>query len=101
MGLGVVIFYAVSIAVLTVIFVVAFCSRKVKEAKSTRHVISLPIGARFILDDSESVWVLNHLDGCGVCVEWRGNDCSARIQKQRYIVGNEKNLRYVIVKVVQ
>jgi len=77
------------------------CNRKVKEAKTSRHVISLPIGTRFTMDDSESIWVLIHLDGCGLSVEWMGNYCSARIQKQRYIVGNEKHLRHTVVKVVQ
>lgn len=83
------------------LFVVLLLERKVKEAKNTRHVISLPFGTRFVMDDSDSVWVLVHLDGCGQVVEWRGNDCSARIQKQRYIVGDEKHLRHVVVKVVQ
>ncbi len=101
MGLEAVIFYAVSIAVLTVMFVVAFCGRKVKEAKSTRHVISLPIGARFILDDSDSVWVLIHLVGCGLSAEWKGNDYSGHVQLQRQIVGKDEDLKHVVVRVVQ
>ncbi len=91
---------------LAALLAVALCialrlERKFKNIKNTRHVISLPLGTRFTMDDSDSVWVLVHLDGCGLSVEWRGTDCSALIQKQRYIVGDEKHLRHTVVKVVQ
>ncbi len=75
--------------------------RKLKNARNTRHVISLPVGTRFTMDDSDSIWVLIHLDGCGLSVEWMGSGCPTHLPKQRNIVGDQMQLRHVVVKVVQ
>lgn len=82
------------------LFVVLRLERKVKKARNTRHVISLPIGARFTLDDSDSVWVLIHLEGCGQSVEWKGNFHPSGKQRHRQIVNKDADLRHVIAKVV-
>ena len=97
----VLIFYFFASVALTVIAVMAYAGNKSQKNRNTRHVISLPIGARFTMDDSDSIWVLIHLDGCGLSVEWRGDDCPTNIPKHKKIVGDEKQLRHVVVKVVQ
>jgi len=98
---GVVVFYLVSAVALAALALLWRAGRNTQRIRNTRHVISLPTGTRFTMDDSDSIWVLIHLDGCGLSVEWRGSDCPTHIPKQRHIVGDEKQLRHVIVKVVQ
>ena len=83
------------------VWITCKCWKIYHTTKNTRHVISLPIGTRFTMDDSDSIWVLIHLDGCGLSVEWRGDNYSYRIQKRRHIVNEDANLRHVVVKVVQ
>ncbi len=96
----VMIFFFIVCAVIVVIFIIAYYRHKTKEAENTRHVITLPIGTRFALSDSDSTWVLIHLEGCGQAVEWRGIDCSTRVQRHRQIVNKDADLKHVVAKVV-
>ena len=77
------------------------CWKIHQTVKNTRHVISLPLGTRFTMYDSDSIWVLVHLNGCGRAIEWNGNFHPATGQRHRQIVGNELNLMNLVVKVVQ
>jgi len=98
---GVVIFYAIAAVALIGLALMWWAGRQAQRFRNTRHVISLPIGARFTLDDSDSTWVLIHLHECGQAVEWKGNFHPTSKQRHRQIVGNERNLRDLVVKVVQ
>jgi len=98
---GVAAFYLISIFAMVLLAMLWRSGRKVQEAKNTRHVISLPVGTRFTMDDSDSIWVLIHLDGCGLSVEWLGSGCPTHLPKQRNIVGDQMQLRHVVVRVVQ
>lgn len=97
---GVVIFCCVATAVLAVL-VVMWCSlHKVQHAKNTRHFISLPIGARFIFDDADGIWVVLDLEGCGRVAEWKGLDYPASQQRMRLVTKDERYLKEVVVTVV-
>ncbi len=98
---GVLIFYCIATVMLIGLALMWWAGRKAQQFRNTRHVISLPIGARFTLDDSDSVWVLIHLEGCGQSVEWKGDFHPSGKQRHRQIVGKDADLRHVIVKVVQ
>jgi len=98
---GVAAFYLISIFALVLLAMLWRSGRKVQEAKNTRHVISLPIGARFTMDDSDSIWVLIHLKGCGESVEWKGNFHPPSKHRHRQIASKDDDLRSVVVKVVQ
>ena len=98
---GVVAFYIVSAVALAMLLLLWRAGQNAQRFRNTRHVISLPIGARFTLDDSDSIWVLIHLEGCGESVEWKGNFHPSSKQRHRNIVSKDADLRNVIVKVVQ